>query len=86
MFLKQLNTVATEAAQLRALMDQVVPKDMAAWQMSTDIQGLRKDTQSLGRTLRQQKEVSVQGSWARCCRVLLCHAVLWMPQECRRPG
>lgn len=57
-FLKQLGTVATEAAQVKALMEAVVPKDVAKWQMIADIQQLRKEAQDMSRTLRQQKEVS----------------------------
>jgi len=50
--------VATDAAQLQALVDQVVPKDVGKWKMARDIQELRKQTQGLSRTLRHQKEVS----------------------------
>jgi hypothetical protein len=57
-FLKQVGTVATEAAQVKALMEAVVPKDVAKWQMTADIQQLRKTAQDMSRTLRQQKEVS----------------------------
>lgn len=57
-FLKQVATVATDAAQLKALVDTVVPKDVAKWQVAADIQQLRKDTHGLSRGLRQQKEVS----------------------------
>jgi hypothetical protein len=56
-FLQQLNNVATEAAQLQALVDAVVPKDVAQWQRTADIQQLRKESHGLARTLRTQKEV-----------------------------
>ena len=56
-FLKQLSTVATNAAQLAALMGRVVPADISTWQVTTDIQQLRKESQGLSRTLRRQKEV-----------------------------
>lgn len=65
-FLKQVATVASDAAQLRALVDTVVPKDVAKWQMAADIQQLRKDTHGLARTLRQQKAVRRHS----CCRLL----------------
>lgn len=56
-FLKQVATVATDAAQLKALVDTVVPRDVAKWQVAADIQQLRKDTHGPARTLRQQKAV-----------------------------
>jgi hypothetical protein len=56
-FLGQLHTVATAAAEVKALMEAVVPKDVAKWQMTADIQQLRKEAQGMSRTLRQQKQV-----------------------------
>ena len=38
-----------------------VPKDVASWQLTTDIQQLRKEAQGLSKALRQQKEVGVEG-------------------------
>jgi hypothetical protein len=56
-FLQQLNSVATEAATVQALFDAVVPQDVAQWQLTADIQQLRKESHGLARTLRSQKEV-----------------------------
>jgi hypothetical protein len=67
-FLKQVATVATDAAQLKALVDSVVPEDVAKWQLAADIQQLRKDTHGLSRGLRQQKEVS----WGIYCLSCTC--------------
>lgn len=56
-FLGQLHTVATAAAEVKALMDAVVPRDVSKWQMAADIQQLRKEAQAMSHTMRQQKQV-----------------------------
>jgi hypothetical protein len=70
-FLKQLNTVAQDAARVRALLDSVLPPDVSKWQLTHDCQQLLVHSLALARTLKQQKEVGGGGGVRAVC-VFVC--------------